>query len=73
MTQKIINDIIYPAQGMYSPKSEMGLFMIHLTTWQFMGRNKFDDAPDADAMFIIENPTNKKTKNTALKVIDRII
>lgn len=69
----IINDIIYPAQGMYSPKSEMGLFMIHLTTWQFMGRNKFDDAPDADAMFIIENPTNKKTKNTALKVIDRII
>lgn len=69
----ILNDVIYPAQGMYSPKSEIGLYMVHLTTWQFMGKNKFDDAPDAEAMFIIENPTNKRHKGSGMKVINRPI
>lgn len=68
----ILNDVIYPAQGQFSPKSEMGLYMIHLTTWQFMGRNKFDDAPDAEAMFITENPENKrKNYGKGMTVIDR--
>ena len=52
----------------------MGLYMIHLTTWQFMGRNKFDDAPDAEAMFITENPISKKKNyGKGMTVIDRPI
>ena len=70
----ILNDIVYPAQGLYSSKSEMGLFMIHLTTWQFMGRNKFDDAPDANAMFVIENPYRKKQCGSGMHVLnDRVM
>lgn len=70
----ILNDIIYPAQGLYSPKSEIGLFMVHLTTWQFMGKNKFDDAPDANAMFVCENPYKNKSRGAGMHVLnDRIM
>lgn len=68
----ILNDIIYPAQGMFSPKSEMGLGMIHLTTWTFFGRNAYDDFPDAMAMFVQENPTKKKSNGNSFQVIPRI-
>lgn len=67
----ILNEIIYPAQGMYSQKSEMGLGMVHLTTWQFFGKNAYDDFPDSLAMFIQENPTNKKTIGNTFQVSPR--
>lgn len=68
----ILNNIIYPAQGMYSPKSEMGLGMIHLTTWTYFGKNAFDDFPDSIAMFVQENPTVKKGNGNSFQVIPRI-
>lgn len=68
----VLNDIIYPAQGLFSPKSEIGIGMIQLTTWQFMGRNKFDDFPDAIAMFVIENPTKKKFSGNGFSPIERV-
>lgn len=46
-------EIIYPAQSMYSPRSDIGLGMIHLTTWDISGRNAHDDFPDMVAMFVI--------------------
>lgn len=68
----IIHDIIFPAQGMFSSKSEVGLGMTHLTTWKFFGRNAYDDFPDAIAMFVQENPTVKKSKGNSFQVIPRI-
>lgn len=68
----IINEVIYPPQGVFSPKSEMGTFMTHLTTWEYFGKVGFDDAPDSMAMLIQENPTAKKNHIKAVSAIPRI-
>ena len=69
----ILNEIIYPPQELFSVKSEFGLFMAHLTTWQFFGKNAYDDSPDCLAMFVQEAPIFKKGNKKTLYVVNRIL
>lgn len=67
-------DIVYPAQGMYSSKSELGQGMMHLTTWQFAGSIKktHDDFPDSLSMFLLYNPITAKNKiRNSFQVMER--
>lgn len=50
----IINNIIYPAQELFSARNDLGLGMIHFTTYDITGRNAHDDFVDMISMFVIK-------------------
>ena len=46
--------IVYPEQGLFPIKSEMGKFMENITKFSLETPNKHDDAPDSVALFVAE-------------------
>lgn len=48
----IKSTIIYPAQELFSSRSDIGLGMVHFTTYDITGRNAHDDFVDMIAMFV---------------------
>lgn len=50
----IKRQIIYPERGMYGSNTHIGRFMNNLTTYNSMGTNTNDDAPDSEALFASE-------------------
>lgn len=53
--QDMIDEIIYPAKGLYDVRSEMGIAMTMMTTYSINRKNEHDDFPDCDAMFTMRN------------------
>lgn len=51
MEAAILNNIIFPREGMYPITSQMGTAMKHITTYSYKNKNDYDDAPDTLAMF----------------------
>lgn len=47
-------DIIYPEKGLYNQSSEMGQFMLGVTSYSFNYPNKFDDGIDSIVLLIME-------------------
>lgn len=64
--EKRINDnqgdirgmIVYPKKGMHSPNTDMGKAMDSVTSYSFNYPNKFDDAIDSIALFVMEFISN---------------
>ena len=50
----IRNNIVYPKKGMYSGNTDLGKAMEALVSYSFDYPNKFDDMPDAVALFVME-------------------
>lgn len=65
----IREEIVYPSQKMYSLKSDMGLGMAHLTTWDISGKNAYDDFPDMISMFVIQYCGEER--GNSMQVLDR--
>ena len=53
--QDMVDEIIYPAKGLYDVRSEMGIAMTMMTTYSINRKNEHDDFPDCDAMFTMRN------------------
>lgn len=51
----IINELVFPAKGMFKSTSDMGCAMDWLTTYNSNGKNEHDDVPDCCAMFTKQN------------------
>lgn len=47
----ILNNIVFPCEGMYAQTSQMGTAMKHITTYSYTKKNDYDDAPDCMAMY----------------------
>ena len=63
------NCVVYPSQKLFSARSDVGLGMVHLTTWNINGKNAYDDFPDMVSMFVI-NFCKGETINS-MQVLDR--
>ena len=63
------NCVVYPSQKLFSTRSDVGLGMVHLTTWNINGKNAYDDFPDMVSMFVI-NFCKGETINS-MQVLDR--
>jgi len=61
--------VIFPANELITPKSEMAKFMDFLTTFTITGDNKFDDVPDSMAQ-LSEMESKQLTKNFAESMIN---
>ena len=62
--QEIIDEIVYPAKGLYDPKSEMGIAMNMLTAYSInQGTKDHDDVPDCIAMFTMEECNQQITNS----------
>lgn len=61
--------VIFPANELITPKSEMAKFMDFLTTFTITGDNKFDDVPDSMAQ-LSEMESKQLTKNYAESMIN---
>ncbi len=48
------NNIVYPRKGMYATNTDLGKAMEALVSYSFEYPNKFDDMPDAVALFVME-------------------
>ena len=46
--------IVYPKKGMYPSNSDMGKAMESMTSYSFNYPNKFDDAIDSIALYVME-------------------
>lgn len=53
------NNIIYPAQGLFSPITQMGQAMESITSYSFDYPNKFDDAIDSIVLLCMQFINNK--------------
>lgn len=53
------NCIVYPAQGIYSPITPMGMAMESITSYSFNYPNKFDDAIDSIVLLCMEFINNR--------------
>ncbi len=53
--QEVIDEIVYPAKGLFADNSEMGIAMTMLTTYSIDKKNEHDDFPDCNVMFIKKN------------------
>ena len=53
--QEVIDEIVYPAKGLFADNSEMGIAMTMLTTYSIDKKNDHDDFPDCNVMFIKKN------------------
>lgn len=51
MEAAILNNVKFPVQGMYSPNSQMGTAMRHITSYSYKVKVDYDDAPDCLAMY----------------------
>lgn len=63
-TQNILNNVVFPRDGLYSKATDMGAFMENLTTYSSERKNKHDDAPDALATFSSQKIDTTISKNT---------
>lgn len=61
--------VIFPANELITPKSEMAKFMDFLTTFTITGDNKFDDVPDSMAQ-LSEMESKQQTRNFAESMIN---
>lgn len=67
--QEIVEEVVYPAKGLYDSKSEMGVAMEMLTSYSInQSSKKHDDFPDCVAMFTIDNCN--EDKGNGLAVLD---
>ena len=55
LQQEMVDEIIYPEKNLFAEGSEMAEAMNMLTTYSIETKNKHDDFPDCDAMFIKQN------------------
>lgn len=70
--QEIIDEIVYPAKGLFDPKSEMGIAMNMLTAYSInQGTKDHDDVPDCIAMFTMEE-CNQQIANSISTIDFRI-
>lgn len=67
----VLNLIIYPSQELFSARNDLGLGMIHFTTYDITGRNAHDDFVDMVSMFVIKF-CKGKTRNF-VQILDRNI
>ena len=66
----IRNNIVYPAKGMYSQATDLGKAMEALVSYSFDYPNKFDDMPDAVALFVMEY-IKQNSKPLPVKAVNR--
>ncbi len=55
LQQEILEEIIYPAKGLFAEGSEMADAMDMLTTYSVDKKNDHDDFPDCNSMFVKQN------------------
>ena len=65
----ILNEIVYPKEGIYSITSEMGLGMYHLITYNLEKKVDYDDFPDMLSMFV--KYYCEKEQGNKIKVLKR--
>jgi len=51
MEATILNNVVFPCEGMYANNSQMGMAMKHITSYSYKTKADFDDAPDCLAMY----------------------
>jgi hypothetical protein len=51
MEATILNNVVFPCEGMYALNSQMGMAMKHITSYSYKTKVDFDDAPDCLAMY----------------------
>lgn len=65
-TQTIIQNIIFPAEGLFPRRTDMGAFMEQFTTYSSTRANKNDDAADSMAL-ISKNKIDKTFRKNIVK------
>jgi hypothetical protein len=50
-SNSIKNNMVFPRYGMYNEGSHMGVFMKYFTSYSYLNKNLFDDAPDSIALY----------------------
>lgn len=63
-TQNIINNVVFPKEGLYSKSTDIGMFMENLTTYSSQFAVKHEDAADSLAMLSKEEFDITQAKNT---------
>ena len=64
------NQLVYPSLELYAPSSQMGKFMLYLTSYDYYQKMEYDDSIDEECMYIerfIERNSNVQ-KATILRV-----
>lgn len=51
-TNSIKEKLVFPARGLYGSGSQMGIFMKYFTSYCYLHKNDFDDAPDSVAQYV---------------------
>ena len=64
------NQLVYPAMNLYAPSSQMGKFMLYLTSYDYYQKMEYDDSIDEECMYIEKfiQKSNYATKPTILHV-----
>lgn len=64
------NQLVYPAMNLYAPSSQMGKFMLYLTSYDYYQKMEYDDSIDEECMYIEKfiQKSDGSTKPTILYV-----
>ena len=46
------NQMVYPAMDLYAPSSQMGKFMLYITSYDYYHKMEYDDSIDEECMYI---------------------
>lgn len=62
------NNMCYPAMKLFAPSSEMGKFMLYLTSYDYYKQLEFDDSIDEECMYI-ERFVEKRQNTASVKLL----